>query len=76
MFCFKKLYCEPSDWCFKILDKIFSVDYYLFCFCFMFLVLFYIRNVMFFFKKLHCEPSEWCLKILGKIFMLVIILSF
>ena len=22
MFCFKKLYCEPSDWCFKILDEI------------------------------------------------------
>ena len=51
--------CEPSDWCFKILDESFYVGYYILHSCLLISILFSIRNVMFF-NRLYCEPSDWC----------------
>ena len=55
----KKLYFEQSDWCFKILDKIFMLmiisSVFVSCFWYCFIL-----EMLCFFKKLHCEPSDWC----------------
>ena len=56
---FQKLPCEPSDWCFKILDESFYVGYYILHSCLLISILFSVRNVMFF-NRLYCEPSDWC----------------
>ena len=70
----KFLQCEPSAWCFKILDKILSGVLSFVLFLWSFYYCFPIAVVVFC-KILQGEPSEWCFKILGKIFMLVIIFS-